>query len=44
MARAELARHAGLQFDPEVHDAFARIDPDDWTSVVAHVSGDDAVD
>jgi putative nucleotidyltransferase with HDIG domain len=31
-ARAEILRHVGSQFDPQVHDAFARIDPEDWST------------
>ncbi len=36
-ARVELECHAGLQFDPDIHDAFSRIDPEEWTSVVARI-------
>ena len=36
-ARVEIARHVGPQFDPDVFDAFATIDTDDWVSVVARL-------
>jgi response regulator RpfG family c-di-GMP phosphodiesterase len=35
-ARIEIARHVGSQFDAGFHDAFARIDAEEWSRVVAH--------
>jgi HD-GYP domain-containing protein (c-di-GMP phosphodiesterase class II) len=29
-ARAEIALYVGSRFDPDIHDAFSRIDADDW--------------
>lgn len=36
-ARAEIASNVGPQFDPEVHDAFCAIDPEEWRAVIAKV-------
>jgi response regulator RpfG family c-di-GMP phosphodiesterase len=33
-AREEIAAHVGAQFDPEVHEAFFRIDPEEWQALV----------
>jgi response regulator RpfG family c-di-GMP phosphodiesterase len=35
VAREEIEKHVGPQFDPEVFDAFQKIDVDDWTAVPA---------
>ncbi|HVJ88947.1 MAG TPA: HD domain-containing phosphohydrolase [Labilithrix sp.] len=32
-AREEIAANVGAQFDPEVHDAFFRISPEEWASL-----------
>jgi len=37
-ARAQIGRHVGLQLDREIHDAFTRIPPEEWSLVVAHLS------
>jgi len=34
-ARLELAHYAGTQFDASIHDAFARIDSEEWGAVAA---------
>jgi response regulator RpfG family c-di-GMP phosphodiesterase len=36
-AREEIAKHVGPQFDPEVFEAFRRIDVEDWKSVTHHL-------
>jgi response regulator RpfG family c-di-GMP phosphodiesterase len=38
-ARVVIAENVGPQFDPEVHEAFRRIQPDEWQAVVADKLG-----
>lgn len=36
-ARCEIARHVGSQFDPDIHEIFSRIDPDEWRLAIRDV-------
>jgi response regulator RpfG family c-di-GMP phosphodiesterase len=36
-ARAEIKKHVGPQFDPEVYEAFCQIDQEDWTQVTSRL-------
>ncbi len=36
-AREEIGKNVGPQFDPEVWDAFSKIDADEWTSIVVNI-------